>query len=270
MRVQGQGSPGEPHCQQALGAVVGMGSALCRRGLGETAEPRTELGPLTPTEGLSQLHQAAAAAEQHPPVHLWDLRLQPDLRLHREYRNRVPCRSPPCHQGPAVGSLALGQVLLAHSLLLLQNVQHFSLERDASGKVVLEDGKGRCPFDPEYRSTAVMVGKARHPGTLALPAVPLWSPHPPCSALGPLPSSPCLLSPRLPGQAAPRPGYLSPSGTQGCAGGAWGSQQDRVFGRRRALRRDRQQLPGQRADHLPQPGEPHRPQDRELPQLAAR
>lgn len=59
-----------------------------------------------------------------------------------------------------MGSLALGQVLLAHSLILLQNVQHFSLERDLSGKVILEDGKGRCPFDPEYRSTAVMVGKA--------------------------------------------------------------------------------------------------------------
>jgi len=36
-----------------------------------------------------------------------------------------------------------------------------------AGKVLLEDGKGRCPFDPEYRSTAVMVGKARGPGTLA-------------------------------------------------------------------------------------------------------
>ncbi|NXG40181.1 SEM4B protein, partial [Dromaius novaehollandiae] len=36
------------------------------------------------------------------------------------------------------------------------NVQHFSLEREASGKVLLEDGKGRCPFDPEYKSTAVM------------------------------------------------------------------------------------------------------------------
>lgn len=52
-------------------------------------------------------------------------------------------------------------VLPAHGPVLLQNVQHFSLERDTSGKVLLEDGKGRCPFDPEYRSTAVMVGKAR-------------------------------------------------------------------------------------------------------------
>lgn len=49
----------------------------------------------------------------------------------------------------------------AHSPFPSQNVQHFSLERDGLGRVLLEDGKGRCPFDPEYRSTAVMVGKAR-------------------------------------------------------------------------------------------------------------
>lgn len=130
-----------------------------------------------------------------------------------------------------MGSLALGLVLLAHSTVLLQNVQHFSLERDASGKVVLEDGKGRCPFDPEYRSTAVMVGKAQHPGTLALPL---------CTASGPLASlcrpgtltllavpwnlcpPPCASpSLRLPGQAEPRPGYHDPSRKQGHAGGVW-------------------------------------------------
>uniref|UniRef100_A0A8C3JNB8 Semaphorin 4B n=1 Tax=Calidris pygmaea TaxID=425635 RepID=A0A8C3JNB8_9CHAR len=47
------------------------------------------------------------------------------------------------------------------------NVQHFSLERDASGKVLLEDGKGRCPFDPEYRSTAVMVDGELYAGTVS-------------------------------------------------------------------------------------------------------
>ncbi|XP_058703146.1 semaphorin-4B isoform X3 [Poecile atricapillus] len=47
------------------------------------------------------------------------------------------------------------------------NVQHFSLERDSSGKVVLEDGKGRCPFDPEYRSTAVMVDGELYAGTVS-------------------------------------------------------------------------------------------------------
>ncbi|XP_065590214.1 semaphorin-4B [Cyrtonyx montezumae] len=47
------------------------------------------------------------------------------------------------------------------------NVQHFSLERDASGRVLLEDGKGRCPFDPEYRSTAVMVDGELYAGTVS-------------------------------------------------------------------------------------------------------
>ncbi|KAM9532590.1 semaphorin-4B isoform 2-T2 [Guaruba guarouba] len=47
------------------------------------------------------------------------------------------------------------------------NVQHFSLERDTSGKVLLEDGKGRCPFDPEYRSTAVMVDGELYAGTVS-------------------------------------------------------------------------------------------------------
>ncbi|NXW22613.1 SEM4B protein, partial [Circaetus pectoralis] len=47
------------------------------------------------------------------------------------------------------------------------NVQRFSLERDVSGKVLLEDGKGRCPFDPEYRSTAVMVDGELYAGTVS-------------------------------------------------------------------------------------------------------
>ncbi|NXA36149.1 SEM4B protein, partial [Eudromia elegans] len=47
------------------------------------------------------------------------------------------------------------------------DVQRFSLERDASGKPLLEDGKGRCPFDPEYRSTAVMVDGELYAGTVS-------------------------------------------------------------------------------------------------------
>ncbi|XP_067161393.1 semaphorin-4B [Apteryx mantelli] len=47
------------------------------------------------------------------------------------------------------------------------NVQHFSLEREASGKPLLEDGKGRCPFDPEYKSTAVMVDGELYAGTVS-------------------------------------------------------------------------------------------------------
>lgn len=150
------------------------------------------------------------------------------------------------------GSRAL-VVLVAHSLVPLQNVQSFSLERDALGRVLLEDGKGRCPFDPEYRSTAVMVGKARRPGTLTQPSPSRR--HPGCLA-------------RLSwGQAGTDPDRSRRAGL--CRAARAGSQRERLFGRRRALRWDRQQLPGQRADHLPQPGEPHRPQDRELTQLAA-
>ncbi|XP_062439634.1 semaphorin-4B, partial [Rhea pennata] len=47
------------------------------------------------------------------------------------------------------------------------NVQRFSLEREASGKPLLEDGKGRCPFDPEYKSTAVMVDGELYAGTVS-------------------------------------------------------------------------------------------------------
>ncbi|XP_052528615.1 semaphorin-4B isoform X2 [Tympanuchus pallidicinctus] len=47
------------------------------------------------------------------------------------------------------------------------NVQHFSLERDGLGRVLLEDGKGRCPFDPEYHSTAVMVDGELYAGTVS-------------------------------------------------------------------------------------------------------
>ncbi|XP_059570460.1 semaphorin-4B isoform X2 [Alligator mississippiensis] len=46
------------------------------------------------------------------------------------------------------------------------NVQNFSLEREPSGKLLLEDGKGRCPFDPEYKSTAIMVDGELYAGTV--------------------------------------------------------------------------------------------------------
>lgn len=109
-------------------------------------------------------------------------------------------------------------VLPAHSPVPLQNVQRFSLERDVLGKVLLEDGKGRCPFDPEYRSTAVMVGKAHRRGTLARSAAGLnW------------------------GQATVDPS----GGAELCRVACAGSQQECLFGRRRALCRDCQQLPGQ-------------------------
>lgn len=39
-----------------------------------------------------------------------------------------------------------------------QNTSTFTLERDEGGEVVMEDGRSRCPFNPEYKSTAIIVG----------------------------------------------------------------------------------------------------------------
>uniref|UniRef100_A0A8D0GGB9 Semaphorin 4B n=1 Tax=Sphenodon punctatus TaxID=8508 RepID=A0A8D0GGB9_SPHPU len=46
-------------------------------------------------------------------------------------------------------------------------VSNFSLEQEASGKPLLEDGKGHCPFDPEYQSTAIMVDGELYAGTVS-------------------------------------------------------------------------------------------------------
>lgn len=43
------------------------------------------------------------------------------------------------------------------------NVQNFSQARE----LLLEDGKGRCPFDPEYKSTAIMVDGELYAGTVS-------------------------------------------------------------------------------------------------------
>ncbi|CAI9551046.1 unnamed protein product, partial [Staurois parvus] len=45
-------------------------------------------------------------------------------------------------------------------------ISDFTLERDSSGKTITEDGKGRCPFDPEYKSSAIMVDGDMYGGTV--------------------------------------------------------------------------------------------------------
>ncbi|KAM5171355.1 semaphorin-4B [Mantella aurantiaca] len=45
-------------------------------------------------------------------------------------------------------------------------ISDFTLERDSSGKMITEDGKGRCPFDPEYKSSAIMVDGDMYGGTV--------------------------------------------------------------------------------------------------------
>ncbi|XP_067411514.1 semaphorin-4B [Emydura macquarii macquarii] len=46
-------------------------------------------------------------------------------------------------------------------------VQNFSLSREPSGQLLLEDGKGRCPFDPDYKSTALVADGELYVGTVS-------------------------------------------------------------------------------------------------------
>ncbi|XP_036271442.1 semaphorin-4B isoform X2 [Pipistrellus kuhlii] len=46
------------------------------------------------------------------------------------------------------------------------NVENFTLAQDEAGRVLLEDGKGRCPFDPNFKSTALMVDGELYTGTV--------------------------------------------------------------------------------------------------------
>ncbi|XP_054858795.1 semaphorin-4B [Eublepharis macularius] len=47
------------------------------------------------------------------------------------------------------------------------SIPDFSLIRETSGKLLLEDGKGRCPFDPEYKSTALLADGELYTGTVS-------------------------------------------------------------------------------------------------------
>ncbi|KAK2107500.1 Semaphorin-4B [Saguinus oedipus] len=47
------------------------------------------------------------------------------------------------------------------------NVENFTLARDGKGNVLLEDGKGRCPFDPNFKSTALVVDGELYTGTVS-------------------------------------------------------------------------------------------------------
>ncbi|XP_062327179.1 semaphorin-4B [Osmerus eperlanus] len=47
------------------------------------------------------------------------------------------------------------------------NTSTFSLERDDTGEVVMEDGRSRCPFNPEYKSTAIIVDGELYAGTVS-------------------------------------------------------------------------------------------------------
>ncbi|KAM8893679.1 semaphorin-4B-like isoform 2-T5 [Spinachia spinachia] len=47
------------------------------------------------------------------------------------------------------------------------NTSTFTLERDEEGEVLMEDGRGRCPFNPEYKSTAIIVDGELYTGTVS-------------------------------------------------------------------------------------------------------
>ncbi|ELW62812.1 Semaphorin-4B [Tupaia chinensis] len=49
------------------------------------------------------------------------------------------------------------------------NVKNFTLAQDTAGNILLEDGKGRCPFDPNFKSTALMVGECWQEGRIGVP-----------------------------------------------------------------------------------------------------
>lgn len=40
-----------------------------------------------------------------------------------------------------------------------QHISSFTLEKTEDGGVKMESGKGKCPFEPSQRYTAVMAGK---------------------------------------------------------------------------------------------------------------
>uniref|UniRef100_A0A8C1ITU8 Sema domain-containing protein n=1 Tax=Cyprinus carpio TaxID=7962 RepID=A0A8C1ITU8_CYPCA len=47
------------------------------------------------------------------------------------------------------------------------NISSFSLERDEKGEHIMEDGRGRCPFNPEYRSTAITLDGELYTATVS-------------------------------------------------------------------------------------------------------
>ncbi|KAG7473274.1 hypothetical protein MATL_G00093880 [Megalops atlanticus] len=47
------------------------------------------------------------------------------------------------------------------------NTSDFSLARTTTGEILAEDGRSRCPFDPEYKSTAIMVDGELYAGTVS-------------------------------------------------------------------------------------------------------
>lgn len=46
--------------------------------------------------------------------------------------------------------------------VFVQKTADFSLVKSETGEIVTEDGRSRCPFNPEYKSTAIMAGRSQN------------------------------------------------------------------------------------------------------------
>lgn len=49
--------------------------------------------------------------------------------------------------------------LVCVCVCVLQNASDFSFAKNDAGEILTEDGRSRCPFNPEYKSTAIMAGR---------------------------------------------------------------------------------------------------------------
>ncbi|XP_030620987.1 semaphorin-4B-like [Chanos chanos] len=47
------------------------------------------------------------------------------------------------------------------------NTPSFSLEKNSDGQIIMEDGRSRCPFNPEHKSTAIIVDGSLYTGTVS-------------------------------------------------------------------------------------------------------
>lgn len=88
-------------------------------------------------------------------------------------------RWPACHLVFTVGQINHCQSrsqlhLSTNAVCLLQNSADFSLVKSETGEIVAEDGRSRCPFNPEYKSTAIMAGRSEWGCQLSIKSSLVW------------------------------------------------------------------------------------------------
>lgn len=45
-------------------------------------------------------------------------------------------------------------------MCVFQKTSDFSFAKNDAGEILSEDGRSRCPFNPEYKSTAIVAGRS--------------------------------------------------------------------------------------------------------------